>query len=78
MVSMETSLKSSSPSPISENSASPSAFAGNDFAVCENETVQLTGIIENAETFTWSTLGDGLFDVSLYLKLLFKSTARSE
>ena len=41
--------------------AAPSAFAGDDFEVCENDTIQLSGLIENSNDFEWTSTGDGSF-----------------
>ncbi len=40
----------------------PEAIAGNDTAVCENQTITLDGIITNSNTCTWTSSGDGSFD----------------
>jgi len=40
----------------------PVALAGDDFTICETETAQLGGNIENACGYFWETLGDGVFD----------------
>ena len=42
--------------------AEPTVSAGDNFVVCENETIQLSGTVENSNTIFWLTSGDGSFD----------------
>ncbi|MCK4678173.1 MAG: T9SS type A sorting domain-containing protein [Bacteroidales bacterium] len=49
----------------------PLAFAGEDGAVCENGSYQLSGSMENATASLWSTLGDGTFDDPLSLSAMY-------
>jgi hypothetical protein len=39
----------------------PTAFAGDDFSVCSNQTVVLDGTADNYESVKWTTAGDGTF-----------------
>nr|NQU90158.1 T9SS type A sorting domain-containing protein [Bacteroidota bacterium] len=40
----------------------PVAIAGDDAMICENDTYQLAGIVENETAFVWTTSGDGTFN----------------
>jgi len=40
----------------------PVANAGSDGTVCENQTAEPEGTVENEASFEWSTTGDGSFD----------------
>lgn len=40
----------------------PSASAGDDMAVCENNSAQLNGSSTNSESSLWRSMGDGSFD----------------
>jgi hypothetical protein len=44
--------------------AAPSANAGSNFTVCENEDINLYGIAGNYQAISWSTTGDGYFSSS--------------
>ena len=39
----------------------PESFAGPDATICENQSHQLSGVIQNAEESLWLTDGDGVF-----------------
>lgn len=39
----------------------PTAFAGADASVCENQDFYLSGTVENESSFEWSSTGDGVF-----------------
>jgi len=41
---------------------SPVAYAGEPAVLCEDQTHQLSGYVENAGNFYWTTSGDGSFD----------------
>jgi len=40
----------------------PTAFAGDDVAVCANEVYELAGAATNYTSVMWTTFGDGMFD----------------
>ncbi|MCC6768552.1 MAG: T9SS type A sorting domain-containing protein, partial [Bacteroidia bacterium] len=52
--------------------AAPTAFAGNDAAVCINSTFTLTeATVSNATSILWTTSGDGTFDNSTLLNATY-------
>ncbi len=40
----------------------PAANAGENATICSDQTYQLSGLVENADSFAWSTSGTGTFD----------------
>jgi len=40
----------------------PVVYASNDTTICENNSLQLSGGVENASSLQWTTEGDGYFD----------------
>jgi hypothetical protein len=40
----------------------PTADAGNNQVICEDQNAQLSGIVENAFAYLWQSFGDGVFD----------------
>ena len=42
----------------------PAANAGDDALICENETIQLSGSVQNNAGFYWQTSGDGTFSAT--------------
>ena len=49
----------------------PFANAGNDNSLCIGESYQLSGTVENAGSYQWSTAGDGTFDDSTSLSAIY-------
>jgi hypothetical protein len=49
----------------------PSVFAGADLTVCSNETMPVSGQVENSCGYEWSTSGDGYFDDNLSLNTFY-------
>ncbi|MCF8364868.1 MAG: choice-of-anchor D domain-containing protein [Bacteroidales bacterium] len=49
----------------------PLANAGADAAICENQSYQLSGIVENAAAFEWQTTGDGTFNDVMTLDAVY-------
>lgn len=40
----------------------PAADAGNDATICETDSYQLSGTVDNSASYEWQTSGDGSFD----------------
>lgn len=49
----------------------PQAFAGNDTLICYDETLELHGVVEFAETILWETNGDGTFSDATNLNAIY-------
>ena len=49
----------------------PTANAGNDLSVCYGQNAQLSGSSTNAQTFLWTTSGDGAFSNNSLLNTVY-------
>ncbi len=49
----------------------PTAYAGADTTICENDTLTLYGAASNQQSVLWSTSGDGTFDYDTSLILTY-------
>ncbi len=49
----------------------PTANSGGDGTICEDDTYQLNGSVENADSYTWSTAGDGGFNNASLLNAVY-------
>jgi uncharacterized protein (TIGR02145 family) len=49
----------------------PSAFAGVDDTICDNSNYQLSGVVLNYGSLSWSTSGDGIFNNSGILNPIY-------
>lgn len=49
----------------------PTANAGNDLSVCYGQNAQLSGSSTNAQTFLWTTSGDGAFSNNSLLNTIY-------
>ncbi|MBE0638654.1 MAG: T9SS type A sorting domain-containing protein [Bacteroidales bacterium] len=49
----------------------PVAISGADLSICDGETAQLNGVVENATSFSWSSSGDGTFSNSAVLNPVY-------
>ena len=75
-VKLEFTVYSATCDPVSDEtnlSITPQAYtdAGDDAHICDNETFQTSGYVENTQTFIWTTNGDGTFDDPTSLEAIY-------